>query len=303
MKEQYAEFCNENYVPIFSKPWWMDAVSVGSNWDVYMVQQGDSLVAAMPYYFEKRMHGTCITKAKNTQNNGIIFSYPAGISYPAKLSFEEKIINQVCDYIESLDLTLYEQQFHYTFTNWLPFFWRGYHEMTRYTYIIENTENYDSVYSQYTSRARNSIRKAEKLLTIDETIPSELFFRVNQLSFLRQGLQTEYTFEYFDTLYRACKVHNSGKLLAARDDQGNIHSVAFLVWDERSVYYLLNGTDPTYKSSQANSMLIDAGIKLAGKMSLSFDFEGSVIKPIEHAFRAFGCVQKPYFRIYKNFCL
>ena len=36
-------------------------------------------------------------------------------------------------------------------------------------------------------------------------------------------------------------------------------------------------------------------------MGKKFDFEGSVIKPIEKMFREYGGTRKPYFRIYKTF--
>ena len=132
-------------------------------------------------------------------------------------------------------------------------------------------------------------------LTVNE------FFSINRLSFERQGIATPYSLEFVKSIYTACKAHDACRILAAEDAEGHIHSVALLVWDDKSVYYLLNGTDPQYKSSQANDFLIYEGIKLAKSMGKVFDFEGSVIRPIERAFREFGGEAKPYFRIRKVF--
>ena len=80
-----------------------------------------------------------------------------------------------------------------------------------------------------------------------------------------------------------------------------MQSDAMNVWDEMSVYYLLNGTNPNLKSFQGNDLLIDGAIEEAHKLGLKFDFEGSVIKNVNHAFREFGGVPMPYFRITKDF--
>ncbi|KZZ15518.1 hypothetical protein A3751_17170 [Oleiphilus sp. HI0080] len=38
-------------------------------------------------------------------------------------------------------------------------------------------------------------------------------------------------------------------------------------------------------------------IKFASTVTKRFDFEGSMIEPIERFFRGFGAMQKPYFQI------
>ncbi len=303
-KEKYTKFCESAnvYVPIFSQPWWMDAACGTENWDVYVVEKNGNYVAAMPYYMEEREGYRLITKAKNTQNNGIIISYPENQKYTSKLDYEDKIIEEVIGFIEQLEIDKYEQQYHYSFQNWLPFFWNYYKEITRYTYVIEDTSDINQVVSNYTAEVRNKLRKAEKIVHLKENeIDVENFFAINKMSFERQGKEIPYDLEFVKKIYDAGKKNNAVKMLAAEDENGIIHSVALLVWDEQSVYYLLNGTNPEYKSSQANCFLIHESIKLAGTMGKKFDFEGSVIRPIEKAFRGYGGVRKPYFRIYKYF--
>lgn len=301
-KEKYQCFCANGYVPVFSQPWWLDAVCGEEHWDVYIVEKGGSYVAAMPYYFEERNGYKIITKAKNTQNNGIIIRYPNEQKYVTKLDYEEVIINEIIDYIETLGVDKYEQQYHYEFTNWLPFFWRGYEEITRYTYVIENTFDMKKVEENYTSNVRKNLRKAKRQVHLRENgISIEKFYEINRMSFERQGKRIPYSLDFVRSIYDAGNKRDAVKILAAEDNTCNIHSVAFLVWDEEAVYYLLNGTNPEFKSSQANCFLIHESIKIASDMGKRFDFEGSVIKSIERAFREYGGVRKPYFRIYKTF--
>lgn len=301
-KEKYNIFCQNVYVPVFSQPWWMDAACGEENWDVYVVEKGGAPVAALPYYIENRNGYRIITKAKNTQNNGIIISYPGEQKYVTKLGYEEKIINEIIDFIEQLGIDKYEQQYHYNFENWLPFFWRNYEGMVRYTYVIEDTSDMEKVQENYDSNMRKNLRKAQKYVHLkQEEISMEEFFEINKMSFERQGREIPYSLEFVKNIYSSGKAHNAVKIMAAEDSSGNVHSVALLVWDAESVYYLLNGTDPLYKDMQANCFLIHESIKLAGSMGKKFDFEGSVIKAIEKSFRQYGGIRKPYFRIQKTF--
>lgn len=299
-KQLYDKFCEQTYVPIFSQPWWLDAVCGAENWDVFVIERSGMLCAALPYYIEEQNGCRIITKAKNTQNNGILFNYPPKQKITTRISFEMKIINELIDCIESLDIDKYEQQFHYSFTNWLPFYWRGYNEITRYTYVIEDTSNYNSIFDHYDTNLRKNLRKAQKFCFLSDNISKEEFYRINSLSFEKQNRVIPWDFEYFIRLSEACQANNAGKMIATVDENGESLSVAYVVWDEQSVYYLLNGTDYSKKDLQSNDYLINESIKFAGQMDKKFDFEGSVIKPIERSFRQFGGTPMQYFRIFKE---
>ena len=80
-KEKYKLFCKQTYVPIFSQPWWMDAVCGPDGWNVFLVEKGNDIWAAMPYYLIERDGLKIITKAPITQNNVIIFRYPPNQKY------------------------------------------------------------------------------------------------------------------------------------------------------------------------------------------------------------------------------
>lgn len=302
-KERYYKLCEKELtIPLFSKAWWLDTVCDKDDWDVYLVGTGMDIKAAFVYSIRENNEGRYIGRISLTQNNGIWIKYPDGQGIIARQSYEEKIVNEVCDFIESLELIRYDQQYHYHFTNYLPFFWRFYKEITRYTYVIDDTQNMDMVRKRYSSKLKNILRKAEKNLHIEEEISLEDFYCINRMSFERQGIEIPYSYEYFEKIYQACQENRAGKLLCVKDEQENIQSVAMLVWDAMSVYYLLNGTNPEFKANQGNDLLIDYSIGEAHKLHLKFDFEGSVIKNVNHAFREFGGIPKPYFRIYKEFC-
>ncbi len=300
-KEKYQIFCDSTYTPIFSQSWWLD-ITCNGNWDVYLFESGGEVIAAMPYYIHDTHGLKKITKPLLTQNNGIIIKYPKDQKYFKKLHYEEKIINKVCDFIEDLPIDRYEQQYHYSFTNWLPFYWRKYQEITRYTYVIENTQDMNCVWNDFSPNLRNMIRKSEKNnLMIREDLEISAMYEVNKMTFDRQNIEIPYSLKFLIKLDEACKSNNCCKNYYAIDDENRIHAIIYLIWDQQSMYLLLGGSNPELRKSQAYDALIYRGIKLASDLGLKFDFEGSVIKQIEHSFREFGAVQKPYFRIYKDF--
>ncbi len=300
-KEKYNEFCKSVYVPIYSKIWWMDAICGEENWDVWLYEENNAILASMPYFIEKRGDYTYITKAALTQNNGIIFNYSDGMRDISKQAFEEKVINKACEFINYLNVDVYEQQFHYNFKNWLPFYWNQFTEMTRYTYVIEDTSNLEQTWNDISSKYRNKIRKGNKNIHLIKEIGEDEFYIEHEKIFKKQGLNCPFSIDLWQRLYYACKCHENCIILGACNEENSIMSVLFLVWDQESMYQLLGGSIPEYQNYDTYDALIWHGIKISNSKRLKYDFEGSVIKRISKSFREFGGSPKPYFRIRKIF--
>ncbi|MCI9399220.1 MAG: GNAT family N-acetyltransferase [Lachnospiraceae bacterium] len=303
VKEQYKIFEENNYIPIYSRHWWMDAVCEAENWNVWVYEKEGDILAAMPYYIEKRGKYKYITKAPLTQNNGLIFKACADQKRDTMAKFQEHVIDAVNKFIESLNLDVYEQQYHYSFDNWMPFLWNGYTAITRYTYVIEDTSNIEEVWEGMSSNYRKNIKKGYRIAHIAEGHDKDEFWNLHKKVFEKQGLECPFSYDLWTRLYNACMNHGCGKILYAKDDNSNILSILFLVWDEQSVYHLLGGSMPEYQHLQTYNMLTWEGIKTASEMGLKYDFEGSVIKRISKSMRQFGGKPMPYFRIRKVFNL
>lgn len=301
-KQRYSLFCErEDWIPIFSQPWWMDCTCGADNWDVFLIGNGNDIQAALPYYIVDTEKGKCIKRATLTQNNGLLIKYPSNTTNISRQKYDEKIVNEVCDFLENLGIASYQQQYNYRFDFWLPFFWRFYKGVVKYTYVIDNCTDYEAVYKQYSSKVKNALRKAQNEVNVSDMDDVDLFYKVNEMSFTRQNVEIPYSKELFMTLLRACRERHCCRLIKAEDEAGNIHAVAMLVWDAKAVYFLLNGANPEIRNSQANVAIIDESIKTAGKLNLKFDFEGSVIKAVNHAFREYGGIPRQYFNISKDY--
>ena len=90
------------------------------------------------------------------------------------------------------------------------------------------------------------------------------------------------------------------KILIAEDEQGRRHAGVYIVWDNTSAYYLMGGGDPDLRNSGATSLCMWEAIQFASTVTQRFDFEGSMMEPVEKFFRAFGATQTPYFSISKT---
>lgn len=300
-KGRYAEFCGSTYVPIFSQPWWMDAVCGADGWDVWLCERGDEVVAAMPYYRTARSASNRITKAPLTQNNGIVFRHLDNSNELSRQKAEEKIIDEACGFVASLGLSVYEQQYHYSFTNWLPFSWNGYAALPRYTFVIEDTSDLDVVEARVSRGHRKNIRKGSRNASVAWDLDPGEFYREHEKIFAKQGLPCPFSEDLWLRLYAACRENDAGRILYAVTPEGRLASLMFLVWDAHSAYPLLGGSMPELQSLETYSMLTWESIKCAHEKSLSYDFEGSMIKRIAKSFREYGGEPKLYFRIRKVF--
>jgi hypothetical protein len=296
-KQKYIEFCKkEKDIPIFSQYWWLDSVCGKDNWDVAIVEKGGEIWATMPYYIKKKFGFTLITMPPLTQTLGPYIKYPKNQKYYKKLSWEKELMNSLIDQLPKFDY--FYQQWHYSLTNWLPFYWRGFRQTTRYTYIIENFA-VKELEKNFETDIRRRIKKATNLgIKIIESNNLEEFYRLNKMTFERQKIKIPYRLDFIKHLYKNLKDFNLVKINFAKYENEMI-AANFLVYDNNSVYYLMGGIDFTKKSLGAMDLLQYESIKFALNNKKIFNFEGSMIKSIEKYFRGFGSVQKPYFAVYK----
>jgi len=115
----------------------------------------------------------------------------------------------------------------------------------------------------------------------------------------REGKRIVYSYDKFKQIYETCYDRDSGKAIYCVDDNNNIHSGLFVVWDQNSAYDLISTIDPQFRNSGSASLLIREIIRYVSSKTRKFDFEGSMIESVEQSFRRFGAIQRRYFRINK----
>jgi lipid II:glycine glycyltransferase (peptidoglycan interpeptide bridge formation enzyme) len=298
-KQKYREFCKtEINIPIFSKDWWLDAVCGEDNWDVAIVERGGEIWATMPYYIKRKWGFTLITMPPLTQKLGPYIKYPSGQKYYKRLSWEKEIMNELIDQLPKFDY--FYQQWDYTITNWLPFYWRGFKQTTRYTYVIEKNVSLALLEKEFeTAVRRRRRRKAYELgLQVAPSKDLESFYNLNRMTFDRKNMNIPYDYELVEKIYNASKMNNAVDILIAKYEDKTI-AAGFFVKDNNTTYYLMGGIEPNYKDLGGMDIVMFEAIKKTLNDGKNFDFEGSMVENIEKYFRSFGSIQKPYFAVYK----
>ncbi|MEM5469863.1 MAG: GNAT family N-acetyltransferase [Sulfitobacter sp.] len=292
-RKKYRDLCDqESGFTLFQQAWWLDAVAE-DNWDVLFVENAGEILGANAFLRDSKLHYTLSQMPRLTQHIGPWISpkvEPDG--------FRNDILRSIAKEVRSIDW--WSQNWSTAETNWLPFYWEGFRQTTRYTHRINDVSDLKQLWSQMSGSKRKAIQKArsEKFgLSFDVNPQVDEFLELAWGTFTRQGMVPPYSRDFVRRIVNAASERNRLRILIARDKNGEAHAGAFFVWDGETMYYLIGGSNPMHRASQAGSLCIWEGIRLASELGLSFDFEGSMIEPIEKYFRGFGTQRVPYFAI------
>ncbi|QVL51279.1 MAG: GNAT family N-acetyltransferase [Thiocapsa sp.] len=300
LKDKYRQLClTEPSIPIFSRDWWLDAVAGADHWNVALVEQGDRIDAALPYVIIKYQGFILLAHPPLTQTLGP-WLRESDAKYTKRLSQEKDLLEALIAGLPNFHY--FSQNWHHARTNWLPFYWQGFSQTTRYTYRLLDISDEHLLWNGLQANIRTDIRKARDRfrLTIRTGVDIDDFLSLNLQVFQRQRKSLPYSKDLVRRLDRACHERNARRIFIAEDEAGRYHAGVYLIWDQNSAYYLMGGGDPALRNSGATSLCMWEAIRFAATVTKSFDFEGSMIEPVERFFRAFGAVQTPYFSVSKT---
>lgn len=279
---------------VFCRSWWIRASDPEAGVLGYF--EGGRLVAGIPMHFEKRLGVRLCCMPKPTLMWGTVMEPLIGKKATAT-SRQSEILTIFAERIAQE--RIFVQAFHPSIDNWLPFYWNGFRQMSRLTFVLTELQNPSQIWNEMKDSCRRNIRKAEKAgLSISVCGPEVVLAAIGK-TFMRQGLKQPYAEHPFRTLWHAAKANNAGECFAVSDGRGRIHAAAFLVWDAKKAHYLVGGADPALRDSGAMSLLLWRMIRFSAAHSPVFDFSGSMIETIEHYFRTFGASPVAYHYISK----
>lgn len=278
---------------IFDEPWWLDAVAPG-DWSEVRIEKDGSTIARWPFVARSRFGITVLADAPGAKLLGPWIS-PGSGKYTTRLSRRQQLLDQLVDLLPTY--AVLTQNFHYNHTDWLPLYWRGFRQTTRYSYRLPDLSDLTAIWKEMRENIRREIRKAERQLAVDRDADVETLEVQLGKTCGRQGRQPGLSAGFLQRVYNAARGRDQGKVYAAVDSGGRVHASIFVVWNRQSAFYLLGGGDPELRTSGAHSLLLWDAIKDLSGETDAFDFEGSMVRPVERFFRAFGGKQTPYFQI------
>lgn len=299
-KQQYRAFAEgEASLPLFLRPWWLDVTSGPDSWNVVLVLKGTEIHAALPFVDRRKMGFRTLSQPPMTPFLGPWLrdtNATVAKTYDRQKELMTALIEGLPPHHH------YAQTWAVKITNWLPFFWQRFHQTTLYTYILRGIGDEDAVWKGLKANIKTDVRKAQGRfgIVVEHNASMEDFLALNKRTFARQGMVPPYTDSYLHGIDAACTARACRRIFIARDQEGRAHAGAYVVWDANSAYYLMGGGDPDLRNSGATSLCMWEAICFAATVSQNFDFEGSMIEPIERFFRAFGAEQVPYFKVEKT---
>lgn len=268
---------------VFCRRWWLEATC--GNPTVLGLFEKERLVAGMPLYFVRRFGLRFCTMPKLTQAWGVVMS-PRSEGRCTTASREMDLLRPFADYVSRFPL--FDQRFHHTVQNFLPFFWKGFVETSRLSQEIEDITQSDAVWAAMAGNVRQNVRKAEKNgLFVVEGSENDLW-DIEAKTFGRQHKNVSYSKQYLTRLLGAAITHNQGCCLAVRDGAGRIHAAGFFVWDSRQAHYLVCGSDQQVRTNGASSLLLWHILQYLAGRTRSFNFGGSMLEGVERFNRNFG---------------
>jgi hypothetical protein len=274
---------------VFEQPWWLDVVAPNI-WKEIYVKEGDEILARWPIV----KNGNCIGMPKMTQTLGFWLSEKITDSDPY-YDNRKKITNLLLEQLPhniSININL-----DHNIDYFLPMHWRHFILNPFISYRINDLTDVNFIYDRFHKEIKRNIIKANKDVIVKTLDDIEILLLLMDKTFRKQKRKNPISKDLIRNIYNACKYNNAGKLLFAIGKDGNTYSGGLFVYDKNVCYYLIGGTDPIYRSTGANSLLIWEGIKFAATVSKSFDFEGSMIESIENFFRQFGGAPTVYYNI------
>lgn len=302
-KERYAALCaQEASICVYDQPWWMDAVCGADNWDVLLYEKNGNILGTLPYYVKIRYGLKYITQPPFTQHNGPWIKYPPQQTESKRISHEREVLDGLMEQVERLGVCHYQQQFSPKLTNWLPLYWRGYQQTTRYTYRLPDIHDPEALLPAVNSDKRRNIRNAQNAgLQFKFDLSAATFYQFHKDCLQKQGKEISYSFDLFQRMYDAAYQHHGGRAAYITDAEDRILCAIFAPKDHLWAYHLITALDPDVRKTGALDFLVYELWKYFSDKVSGYDFEGSMIEGVEESYRRFGATQTPYFSIHKTY--
>ncbi len=301
-KELYTQWSDQQTdMPIFMRSWWLDAVCAGKGWDVllYIHPRTEQILAALPYLTGKRLKMRYILMPQQTQIGGIWIDQ--SLLNDDGSVWDKETLQNICTYMTDqlarLNLCYYYQ--HYPLTSPCPPLLQqeGMKVKKRVTYRIEDTSDLEKVVKHFSKDKQRLLRNAEHLQVQRGLLNAEQFFHFHQQCLNDKNKQISYSREFFLVLERKTKRNNCSEIISINDENGEIYAAAYVVWDKRSLYYVISAVNPQY--TLGGTKLVSECIKLAHELHLAFDFEGSMIRGVAKFYKQFGSQPSEYYSVEK----
>ena len=294
----YRSLCEKHpEIPLFMQAWWLDDASK-ENWDVIFAKIHDEIVGFFVFSYQKKFGKTIITNLPLTQYSGPFIFYPTTLNKGDKHSFENKIYTSIIEQLNSKKVDFIEINCHHSFKNWQQFYWNGYKQTTKYTYILENISNQENLLKEMAYCRRRKIKNNKSEYRISLELTAEEFYDFYRKELELQGKNIIYSKEYFLNLHSISKTREQGQIISLYNEKNELLTAVWVIWDKERAYHMIQANNK--KCSEYTTLLLWEILNFLKDKTKNYDFEGSMIKGIALRDQSYGAVAVPYHSISKS---
>lgn len=285
-------------IPVFFQPWYLDVVGARGEWDVILYEEGEGRISAFWVYFVTRKYGLKgIIMPPLTPYSGIWIGPLNSTKQETQTKKTKNIIEHLLKQLPT-DVALYTQSFSPDVGNTLPFYWNNYSLGIRYTFIIEDLDNW--TLNDTATNIRNKIHKASRILKTDLSEDRQTLYSLVADIMRAKNMKLSLTRDMFCALDDAIQKYRSRKIISVTDENGHVHAATYIIIDGDTAYMMLLGSDRSTRFNGAVPLAIYTSIMEVKDEVKHFDFEGSMLKSLFDLFAGFGGNLTPFIRVFKT---
>lgn len=228
-REIYRTFCAQAPdMPLFMQDWYLDAACGPANWQVIFVRKGGKVAGVLPYFLKQKLHWHYVAMPPLVKMMG-----PYLLPEFRTARHETGLLRQLIEQLPPL--AAFEQDFNYTATNWLPFYWQDFRQTTRYSYVLDLTVSLETLEENLAPDYRNNkLPKAAEQVQVHTGNDLELFYRMHNQSFQRQGMAAPVSFSFYKLLTRYWRFTRPAKFFG-RPTAKQAPCTPWLTWPGTSI--------------------------------------------------------------------
>ena len=151
---------------------------------------------------------------------------------------------------------------------------RGFQVKPQYSFVIDCTQDEDTLWEGLQSKTRQHIRRASEKFSVEEVEDPFDFIDFYTKNLQARGGRNYIDFSTFPQVFWQSRTQVSGEILCARWQNGAPAAMVFLVWGYGTMYYTLSTRAGHADDNGSVSLLIWSAIKRAWSRGLKFDLDG-----------------------------
>lgn len=285
-------------LPLFYQPNWLNIVC-GDNWDVIFSRDANEKIAGIFIFItEKKLHFTLIRTPKLTPYFGL-YLLPNDLTNKKLWDWEEWHINNLISLIPKFSYCQFCT--HPSHTNFVNLHFLGFTQRASLTYYIDLLKDEKLLVDNISTRTRRYIKNVDEFYLKEGAEHLNEIINLHKNTFKKQGIKYPYTNQLISQLISSGYNENFGKLYTLFNSQNELVAFLWIVYDAITAYQILSSYDANLAGQDAMTLLTWNAIKDTKNLGLlHYDFEGSILKGVEHFFRKFGGKRKVFYSFEKN---